>query len=62
MEFEYRADKDTGAARSRNRLWYCNKIYHLAESVYKNKDFIVFVIVSGKSEEEVHCNGLSTLC
>ena len=54
MELKYRVDKDTGAARSRNRLWYCNKMYDLAEPVYKNKDSIVFVIVFGKSEDEVH--------
>ena len=57
MEFEYRVDKDTGAAWSRNRPWYCNKMYHLAESVYKNKEFIVFVVVFGNSEDEVHRYG-----
>ena len=54
MEFEHRVDKDTGAARSRDGLGYCNKMYHPAESVDKNKNSIVFAIVFGKSENEVY--------
>ena len=61
MEFEYRVDKDTGTSRSRYRLWYRSKVYHLAESVYKNKDSIVFVVVSAKFEDEVYRYRLPTL-
>ena len=61
MEFEHRVDKDTGAVRSRYVLGNCKKMYHLAESIDKNKESIVFAIVFGKSEDEVYRYGLPTL-
>ena len=50
-----------GTVRSRDQFWLCNKMSHLAESVYKIQDSIVSVIVFGSSKDEVNRYRLPTL-
>ena len=62
METKHCVDEDTRTSVCRDRLIYRIKMHHLAEVVNKHNNTIIIVSVFEGTEDEVHGNGLPTLC